>query len=269
MNQRGDNLRAVGEKWKESLRDNSAYEHHVSGYVDCKKLKRFHRVWRKIFRIVNFSLKGEKLSVLEVGCGGGKYLANFALNGWRSVGVDVSNEVLGRAKNYLREVENVCHRDIDVDLIHSDLFDLKLREKFDIVFHAGVVEHFLDSEVRMSFIEKMFELAKNGGYVISIVPSGTHPLREKMRRLRLGGYEIPEVDYTPSLMTEEYKTLGMGSITILPHNLFSYFLIDDNGVVVRFLKKIIYYFFQIIPAGILPESFAFRHAGTLIAIGQK
>jgi len=138
-----------------------------------------------------------------------------------------------------------------------------------VVFHSGVIEHFLSDSERITFLENMFVLAKPGGYVISIVPSGTHPLRARMKSEKLGGYGIPEVDYNPENMREEFVKCGGGDIKILPHNIFGYILSDNSAGLRKILQKALFYFFQLLPISLLPQKFAVRHAGTLIGIARK
>lgn len=261
----------ISDKWRTGL-EKTGYEHHVSDKRECEKLRRFSRVWRRVFKQIKLSpFLGNNSNIFEVGCGGGKHLMMFALNGWKCVGLDCSREVLERAKNYMREASDICKKNLDVNLICEDFLDYNPpgNLKFDVVFQVGVLEHFLDESERLAFLKKMFVLLKPGGYMISIVPSGVHPIRQKMKQLKLGGYDIPEIDYTPSLMKTELEKFDYQKIEVLPHNIFGYFLIDNRGGFLRTAMKIFYYLFQIIPVGILPYNFAARHASILISIAEK
>lgn len=258
----------VSKKWTEALQS-EGYEHHVYQKSDCVKLAKFSRVWRRIFSVINLSRRSKDQSVFEVGCGGGKHLVAFTLNDWKTYGIDVSREVLDRAENYAAEISSLCRKELDISFILGDFFDYNEDEKFDLVFHVGVLEHFLDDNVRLLAIRKMFQITRPGGYIVSIVPSGTHPIRQKMKKMKLGGYNIPEIDYTPELMAKELKSIGGKEIKILPHNILCYFLIDTASGLSFFFKKILFYIFQIIPPELLPKKFAARHAGTLIAIAKK
>lgn len=256
----------VAEAWQKKLAS-GGYEHIISNHKECSSLHKVPRIWRRILRQIDLSIKNSKnKSIFEVGCGGGKHLAPFLLNGWRAVGLDVSKEVLGRADIYLKSIKNTCGTELNVSLIEEDFFNYEPKESFDIVFHAGVIEHFLENEERLEFLKKMLTTLKPGGYLVSIVPSGIHPLREKMKDQKLGGYDIPEIDYSPGLMAEELSACGAENIKIIGHNIFNHFLIGGGPPLV---KKLIFYGFQLIPSFLLPEKFSFRKAGTLIAIGRK
>lgn len=260
----------VADKWIKGLHE-AGYEHHVFSPAQCEKLRKFSRIWKRILR--HLPLEPEiSLSVFEFGCGGGKQLVMFALNGWRCVGLDCSESVLLRAKNYINEVVEISHKKLDVGFICADFLSYQPPplSSYDVVFHVGVLEHFLNEEERLLALKKMFELAKPGGYVISIVPSGVHPLRSRMRTEGLGGYDIPEIDYTPMLMNEEFKKMEASEPKIFAHNLFGYLLIDTaQNKITRLIKKIFFYFLQLIPPSFLTEQFSNRHGTTLVGIARK
>lgn len=260
---------SVAEKWKEALKD-TGYEHGKLKEGDCRKLRRLSRVWRRIFRFIRLE-PNQAIKVFEAGCGGAKHLIPFALNGAKCVGLDFSPEVLKRAQAYVDEVEKVCGEKLNIKLLEGDFLNCQPPDhnSYDIVFHSGVIEHFLDDAERLTFVKNMFALARPGGYVVSIVPSGTHPLRERMKNLKLGGYGIPEIDYNPKNMSEELKKCGGKNIVILPHNIFGYLLIDNTGGLKKKIQKVAFYFFQLVPISLLPYEFAVRHAGTLIGIACK
>lgn len=266
-------MKNATEKWVKGL-EKGGYEHHIGGIWQRLKIKRFSRVWRVIFRHLNYRFidAGGKKSCLEVGCGGGRHLASFAINGWKCAGLDCSKEVIERAKNYLDEVKVFCKCDMDAKVIVADFFnyDPEAGENYDLVFHVGVLEHFIGDKERQIFLDKMFSLAKPGGHVISIVPSGVHLLRERMRRERLGGYDIPEIDYSPEIIRAEFEFSGAKNISVIPHNLFGYLTIDNHYPgVEKFFRKSFYYLFQLLPKKLFTDKFLFRHSTTLIGIAQK
>lgn len=259
----------VSQRWVQELRD-EGYDYHVSERQDCRQLD-LSRVWKRIFNVTHLS-PSKKLRVLEVGCGGGLQLAKLAALGCACTGIDVSREVLARAENYFSEIRAVCGPELDIKLLLGDFYDLDRTELgggFDLVFNFGVIEHILDDSARLTFLKKKYELTKDGGYIVSMVPNGCHPLRSKMRSMNLGGYNIPEIDYDQHLMEEELKATGAKEIRILPHNLCIYLLIEQKNPWVDWLKKLIYLGMQAVPWAFLPQNFCYRHAGSLIGIGRK
>lgn len=252
--------------------EESGYERVVTSLKECEDIKKFSRVWKKILPLCRFNEGASPLKVFEFGCGGGNQLMQFALNGWQCVGLDISPEVIDRAKNFKQSIERICGKSLDAELVSQNFFDYENKQNmgFDLVFHVGVLEHFLDPKERMLALKKMFSLVAPGGYIVSIVPSGTHPLRQKMKQLKLGGYHIPEIDYVPELMQGELRGIGGADARVLPHNIFGYFSIDPStGPLMRLVHKIIFYFFQVMPFGWLPKGFAYRHSATLIGLARK
>jgi 2-polyprenyl-3-methyl-5-hydroxy-6-metoxy-1,4-benzoquinol methylase len=259
----------VSQRWVQELKG-EGYEYHISEVKDCRQLK-LSRVWKRIFKETQLPKSG-KLRILEVGCGGGIQLAKLAAMGCECIGIDVSREVLARAENYFSEIHGVCGRELDIKLIAGDFYDIDKTELggcFDLVFNFGVIEHILDASARLRFLKKKYELTKDGGYIVSMVPNGSHPLRDKMKRMNLGGYNIPEIDYDQHLMEEEFRAIGAKLIIILPHNLFIYLLLEQHNLFIDLLRKLIYLGIQVLPPGFLSRDFGFRHAGSLIGIGRK
>jgi len=259
----------VSQSWVQELKD-EGYEYHVRKAGDCRQLKP-SRVLNRILRQAQLrDLK--KVRVLEVGCGGGIQLAKLAALGCECTGIDISEEVLARAENFFKEIHNVCGLKLEIKLIAGDFYDLdqsKIGGLFDLVFNFGVIEHILNDAERLSFLKKKYELAKEGGYIVSMVPNGSHPLRKKMRAMKLGGYNIPEIDYDQHLMEEEFRAIGAKEIKILPHNLFGYLMIEKNNLTSDLLYKIFYLGMQVVPWPILPQKLCYRHANSLIGIARK
>jgi 2-polyprenyl-3-methyl-5-hydroxy-6-metoxy-1,4-benzoquinol methylase len=263
------NYKNVSKSWVQELKD-KGYEYHIREPRDCRQLKP-SRVWKRIFQQIQ-TPSLEKLRVLEVGCGGGLQLAKLAALGCECVGIDVSTEVLARAENYFKEIRKVCGLKLAIQLIAGDFYDIKQSELggyFDLVFNFGVIEHILDDSARLKFLKKKYELTRKGGYIVSYVPNGFHPLRKKMKQMNLGGYNIPEIDYDQNLMEEEFMVIGSNQITILPHNLFIYLLLEKNNLLIDSLKKLFYLAMQIVPLGFFSDDFCYRHAGSLIGIARK
>lgn len=261
--------KSVAEQWENVLKS-EGYEHSIKTKSECGRVKKFSRVWRRILKYIPEEIKSdENRRVFEFGCGGGKHLVQFLLNGWEAAGIDSSPEVLKRAENYLNQVKGICECRKEFNLILGDFLDYKNHDRHDVVFNSGVIEHFLNDAEREKALRKMFDIAKEGGYVISIVPAGTHPIRRKMKEKCLGGYGIPEIDYTPEFMENEMRQCGGKNISVLSHNIMGYRLIDDKKGISRTINLFLYYIFQIIPVVFLPKSFAERHAMTFIGIAQK
>jgi len=254
----------VAQLWQQEL-TLGGYEGRVTNWFEYLNAVRLTRTWKKIFKIVKLNLRA---SVFEFGCGGGKHLLPLAVRGYKCSGIDCSREVVERCKSFIDDTERYSKQSLNIKIYEGDFTNFDVSETYDLVFNFGVIEHYLDKEERINLLKKMFDLCKAGGYVISVVPNGVHPLRERMKIEKLGGYKIPEIDYSPELMIWEMEEAGAKDIKVLPHNLFGYLLIDNKvSVLKRIFNKSFYYLAQLIPQFLISKTF--KNSFSLICIGKK
>ncbi len=260
-----NHMSKVGEYWTQALKE-SGYEHTCKTKHQFNKLMKLTRVWKRILSEIDLRLRK---SCFEVGCGGGIHLVRLALNGFLVEGIDCSHEVVKRAESFIREVAIFNDKVNRIRIYNGDFLSEDYKEigkKYDLVFDFGVVEHFLEKEDRLEFINRKIQLAKENGWVVSVVPSGMHPCRDRQRKKGHGGYNIPEIDYTPELLVEEMSACGANNVIILPHNIMGYLNISPK---VKSPQKIIYYLFQLLPQYFLTNQFLYKNAYTYIAIVKK
>jgi SAM-dependent methyltransferase len=259
---------SVSEVWKENLRE-AGYEAPDVSAANCAKVLRLRRSWRRIFGATGM-LVGRPARVLEFGCGGGHQLMPLYVRGWDCTGVDVSPEVIERARTFARGVDTHCSPKGRLRLICLEFKDyLPEGGLFDLTFQFGVLEHFLDDSERFAYLKKMFDLTRPGGWVVSMVPCGLHPLRAEQRALGLGGYKIPEIDYSPALLADEMQRCGATSIRVLAHDPLGYVNLKPRAGVLRLVKRAAYYAAQIPLFRLLPLEWLSRHSYSLIAAGRK
>jgi SAM-dependent methyltransferase len=79
-------------------------------------------------------------SVLDLGCGTGAATVTFARAGLRATGVDRSAPMLKRARATARDAA------VDMELIESDLIDLQLDARFDLVTAIYDTVNYLDGQ---------------------------------------------------------------------------------------------------------------------------
>ncbi len=139
--------------------------------------------------------------------------------------------------------------------------------RYDLVFNVGVIEHYLRREDRLEFLSRMFLLAKRGGYIVSIVPAGTHPYRQEQKQKGWGGYNIPEVDYDPPMLISEMQHVGLQEVMVLPHNVFGYLLARPSGRPSWF-NWLIYGGLQLV-VPILSSALRYSHAYSFVGVGRK
>jgi len=257
---------SVVQAWRDAY-SRSNYDFRLNN-KSVKTRKTWSRSWRRIMRQMSLTCSSE-LCAFEVGCGTAEHLVKLALNGWRCVGIDVSEIALRHALDLTNHISEQCGRPLPIELKNGDFLAYSDIRRFDLVFQWGVVEHFLDVSERTLALRKMFELTKPGGYVVSVVPNGTHPLRSIQRSRGLGGYEIAEIDYSCESLTHEMESAGGCEVVVLPHDLFGYLKIISTSTGNSIGRKFIYYLWQMIPQSILPRRFCCRRCFSLIGVARK
>jgi SAM-dependent methyltransferase len=257
-----------GRQWAINLTE-GGYEHHCKNKSDLRKIKRLGMAWRRIFKATKIS---PPRHAFEIGCGGGQNLATLAMNDFTVSAVDISDSVLARAKGFIAEVEAVSGTRLNIEIVEGDFFTFQSEARYDLIYHFGVVEHYLEPEHRAQFWQKAMELAAPGGWLVSVVPCGRHIMRRMTRELELLGYrrELEEIDYSCSSHVEEFEKAGAVNISAIPHGYF-FFL---GGHPAPLVSKVLYPLFFPIGNMVLtwlplPVSLAEKLAQTLIVVGQK
>jgi len=102
--------------------------------------------------------------VLELGCGNSQYLMFFSLvGGLETYGIDYSKKGLAQLEQ-MSAAHNVRHH-----LVYNDMFLEDIGgKKFELVFHAGLVEHFEQLDV---FFERCHFFCQPGGHMIFLMPN--------------------------------------------------------------------------------------------------
>lgn len=102
--------------------------------------------------------------VLELACGTGHYLIPLAEKGVEIVGVDVSGEMLARAR------EKAAARNVAVDLRKADIRDFELHRKFSLVLLLGnSLQHLLTRrDVENCFATVKRHLLPEGRFIVEV-----------------------------------------------------------------------------------------------------
>ena len=107
--------------------------------------------------------------ILEAGCGTCESLVKISKKAKKVVGVDLSKQVLLIAKTNFQKHNIPSNK---YSLVLGDIQDMKFKDNtYDLVFNAGVIEHFNDNKP----IEEMIRVTKQGGKVVILVPSSYSP----------------------------------------------------------------------------------------------
>jgi 2-polyprenyl-3-methyl-5-hydroxy-6-metoxy-1,4-benzoquinol methylase len=121
--------------------------------------RQFHRYFRRTLS----SMNGGEL--LEIGCGGSRYLPYFSKEfGLHVSGIDYSEAGCDSSSRIL------AREGVSGKIICTDLFDppQSLHERFDAVVSLGVVEHFEDTK---NCIAAIARFVKPGGLVLTFIPN--------------------------------------------------------------------------------------------------
>ncbi|TVZ28210.1 methyltransferase family protein [Gillisia sp. Hel_I_86] len=108
-------------------------------------------------------------SVLDVGCGEGRFLGLLGKEVPKKIGVDLSKRAIGFAKAFHPEIE----------FFPKDASEIE--EKFDIVTAIEVLEHIPDEEVS-DFFTKLAARTNEQGKILISVPSTVKPVSAKHYR---------------------------------------------------------------------------------------
>ena len=253
-------------KWVENLKY-EGYEHHCNSQQDLAAIKKLGRIWRETLKRTGIKPPS---TMFELGCGGGKHLAALALNGFHVHGIDVSPEVVTRCQNYLNEVSRFADTSILATAEKADIFEYNSSAQYDLTYHFGVVEHFLQVSERMMIWKKLYDLTKPGGWVMSAVPNGSHLWREHIRKNNLCGYNIPEIDYSVTLHEKELIDSGFQNVIAIPWNYFGFAKGIVKGKINKALAKTVFLTSNgVMPVVPLPRTCKERFAHSLLVLGKK
>jgi 2-polyprenyl-6-hydroxyphenyl methylase/3-demethylubiquinone-9 3-methyltransferase len=149
-----------------------------------------------------------RVSFLEVGCGGSMWLPHLAKTyGWNVTGVDYSEAGCALAVEALRRfgvTGTILKRDVLVP--QSDL-----DHRFDIVYSAGLVEHF---DEPAPLLARFARWLKPGGVIVTIVPNFHNPATVVQRLVgpqRLAGHRM----YTPNRLAAIHSEAGFPSGSVV------------------------------------------------------
>jgi SAM-dependent methyltransferase len=145
--------------------------------------------------------------VLDVGCGSGRYAAEFARRGAaRVVGLDYAANMLALAREHVRalQVADKC------EFIEGDFSSLGLEERFDIVTAIGVFDY---QDKPVEFLRRMIQRSR--GRVIGTFP-GRSLFRMRLRQLRYWLSDCPVLFYSEADVRQIAKEAGLTSVEVVP-----------------------------------------------------
>jgi len=121
----------------------------------------YHRNFEKEFYNLNFN-KNNAL-ILDGGCGWGRFFPHYLKKKFKIVGIDIQKKRLEKLKNYDFYKKNKRY----IKLIHADLNDIYLKQRFDIIFLWGVMVLIKDPK---KLLDNLKNLLKKDGYLVLTIP---------------------------------------------------------------------------------------------------
>jgi SAM-dependent methyltransferase len=102
---------------------------------------------------------------LEFGCGVGRVTRALAKRYDRAVGIDISTEMLDRARALNARVDGV-------EFIHNTELDLAVLgdRRFDLVYSRHVLQHLPSHEIARGYLHEMVRVLRPGGLLVLHVP---------------------------------------------------------------------------------------------------
>lgn len=119
----------------------------------------------------------KSLHMLEIGCGLGRMTHHFSRLFGKVYAVDVSQEMLNRAKNYWEQLDNV-----EWVLVDGESLQPIASESVDFVFSFWVLQHIPDANVVLNYICETKRILKNNGIALlqfRVMPSDSILTRVK------------------------------------------------------------------------------------------
>lgn len=132
-----------------------------------KKLASWDYLSQIIFDILTFTAPREELRILEAGSGTGRISLRLAQNGADVTLVDISEAAQEISKSIFQSVG------ASGSFFRCSVMEMPFKdEEFDIVWNAGLLEHFEPHE-QTSIVKEMARVCREEGLVIMFNPTGT------------------------------------------------------------------------------------------------
>ena len=146
--------------------------------------------------------------VLEVGSGPAHDSLTFAERGADVTAVDSSQTALALAEGIYRRLG------LPIRTVLADVRRLPCESgQFDLVFNAGVLEHFTDDELEL-VIDEMVRVAKPGACVLAFCPNRHNVFYQThLRRLDKHGYQF-ERAFTAGEMRRRLEARGLRHVRV-------------------------------------------------------
>jgi len=182
-------------------------------FWDSKKNSRFTKnSWSKtrMIRLLDQIIK-EGMIVIDVGCGCGFFSSYFISKGCKVYSLDYSKEALEIAKE---QTKNKAEGYLQEDILNSD-FAEKNKNKFDLIFSDGLLEHF-SAEDQKRINDNLKIIKKPDGIIATFVPN-KYSWWQVIRPMFMPG--INEYPFTMGKLKQFYSDMEIvesGGLNLIP-----------------------------------------------------
>lgn len=117
-----------------------------------------------VWRLQSYGL-GNNPCVLDVGCGPGRMLSEYAWMGWPAVGIEPDAEFYAQAQQLAATLTNI-------EVRAAGFEDIEDVERFDCIVAAnGAFAYLLTHDIRTTSLERSFRALKPGGLLLIDIPN--------------------------------------------------------------------------------------------------
>ncbi|MEK9628600.1 MAG: methyltransferase domain-containing protein [Nitrospinota bacterium] len=173
----------------------------LSGWLD----KRFRKTMYFRFDETLNNIDNDKIqSVLDVGCGSGRYCVEYLKMGKKVVGIDM-------ASNMLKIAKETCSETVpegDIEFIYGNYMDHHFDEKYDAAVLTGLFDYIEDAE---SLIKKLKTDVNH--MVLGSFPKSESFLN-KIRKVRYFFKNCPLYLYSREKLEKMFRSAGIENFTI-------------------------------------------------------
>lgn len=158
--------------------------------------REFHGMFQNMFRACGLQ-HGD--SICELGCGGSIYLPYFRREfGFDTSGVDFSPEGCALSRAIFAQAGLEGH------IVQGDVF-AEPTQQFDIVFSAGLAEHFRPTR---RIVSAMARWVRPGGHLLTLVPNmnGACGFLQRLINPDIYGLHVP---LTPDELSDAHRSAGL------------------------------------------------------------
>jgi len=204
----------IGKLWEKDF-EKKRNPFKVESLEDIRRMIEEVEKWDFFHKMIEYGKLQKASLILEVGCGTGKACFAFARWGYHAVALDYSKVVV---ENLLRERE--LARDListgELEVVQGDAEQLQYGDNiFDLVFNAGVIEHWLNRDERLHVIREMVRVTKRQGTVAIQVPK-KHFMDTWWYFTKYPGFDVAQRNYLPQELIDEMKEAGLVDIELYP-----------------------------------------------------